>query len=29
MNLEFLPEARAEFYDAVDFYEDREGGLGK
>jgi plasmid stabilization system protein ParE len=29
MNLEFLPEARAEFRDAVDFYEDKQSGLGK
>lgn len=28
MNLEFLPEARFEFYDA-EFYEDNESGLGK
>ena len=29
MNLGFLPEARAEFRNAVDFYEDKEQGLGK
>ena len=29
MKLEFLPEARDEFRDAVDFYEDKEKGLGK
>jgi len=28
MNLEFLPEARSEFADAVKFYEDKEPGLG-
>lgn len=29
MNLEFLPEARAEFYEAAEYYEDKESGLGK
>jgi plasmid stabilization system protein ParE len=29
MNLEFLPEAMAEFRDAAGYYEDREAGLGK
>lgn len=28
MNIEFLPEAQVEFYDASGFYEDREIGLG-
>ena len=28
MNIEFLPEAREEFYDAPGFYEGREIGLG-
>jgi toxin ParE1/3/4 len=28
MNLEFLPEARGEFAAAVEFYEDKEPGLG-
>lgn len=29
MNLEFLPEAQAEFFEAAEYYEDRENGLGK
>ena len=29
MKLEFLPEARAEFGHAADYYEDKERGLGK
>jgi hypothetical protein len=29
MNLEFLPEAESEFYDAAEFYESKESGLGK
>ncbi|MCX6872504.1 MAG: type II toxin-antitoxin system RelE/ParE family toxin [Verrucomicrobia bacterium] len=29
MNLEFLPEARAEFCEAADYYEGKERGLGK
>ena len=29
MNLEFLPEARGEFAAAVEFYEDKEPGLGR
>lgn len=29
MNLEFLPEARTEFYDTTDYYEEKESGLGK
>ena len=29
MNLEFLPEARAEFFEAVNFYEGKETYLGK
>lgn len=29
MNLEFLPEARTEFYEATAYYEDKESGLGK
>jgi len=29
MKLEFLPEARSEFAKAVEFYEDKEPGLGK
>ena len=29
MNLEFLPESRAEFCDAADYYEDMESGLGR
>ena len=29
MKLEFLPEARAEFYDAAEYYEAKETGLGK
>jgi plasmid stabilization system protein ParE len=29
MNLEFLPEARSEFSEAVKFYENKEPGLGK
>ena len=29
MNLEFLPEARVEFGDAADYYEETERGLGK
>lgn len=29
MNLEFLPEARSEFTEAVEFYENKEPGLGK
>ena len=28
MNIEFLPEAEAEFYDAAGFYEECEIGLG-
>lgn len=28
MRLEFLPEARAEFYEACAYYEDKEAGLG-
>jgi plasmid stabilization system protein ParE len=28
MNIEFLPEAQEEFYDAAEFYEEREMGLG-
>lgn len=29
MNLEFLPGARAEFYEAATYYEGKEKGLGK
>ena len=29
MNLEFLPEAQAEFYEAGNYYEDKERDLGK
>ena len=29
MNLEFLPEAQAEFYEAVGYYEGTEKDLGK
>jgi hypothetical protein len=29
MNLEFLPEARLEFLEAVDYYEAKQLGLGK
>ena len=29
MNLEFLPEARSEFAEAVEFYENKDPGLGK
>ncbi len=29
MNLEFLPEAQAEFFDAAEYYENKESGLGK
>jgi hypothetical protein len=29
MNLEFLPEAQAEFVDAAEYYESKESGLGK
>lgn len=29
MNLEFLPEARSEFAEAVEFYENKQPGLGK
>lgn len=29
MKLEFLPEARAEFYEAAEYYEGKERGLGK
>ncbi len=29
MNLEFLPEARSEFAEAAEFYENKEPGLGK
>jgi len=29
MNLEFLPEAQAEFFEAAEYYEERETGLGK
>lgn len=29
MNLEFLPEARAELLEAADYYESREPGLGR
>ena len=28
MNIEFLPEAREELFDAAGFYEERETGLG-
>lgn len=28
MTLEFLPEAQAEFYEAVEYYEAKEEGLG-
>jgi len=28
MNIEFLPEVEAEFYDAADYYEEHEVGLG-
>lgn len=29
MNFSFHPEAEAEFYDAINFYEDCESGLGE
>jgi plasmid stabilization system protein ParE len=29
MKLEFLPEARLEFFEAVDYYEQKQAGLGK
>ena len=29
MNLEFLPEARIEFTEAVEFYENKQSGLGE
>jgi hypothetical protein len=29
MKLEFLPEARSEFLEAVDYYEEKQLGLGK
>jgi toxin ParE1/3/4 len=29
MKIEFLPEAQMEFYDAAEFYEEREIGLGR
>ena len=29
MNLEFLPKAQAEFFEAADYYEEKETGLGK
>jgi plasmid stabilization system protein ParE len=29
MNLEFLPEARSEFAEAVEFYDNKDPGLGK
>jgi hypothetical protein len=29
MNLEFLPEARIELIEAVEFYENKQSGLGK
>jgi toxin ParE1/3/4 len=29
MKLEFLPEARLEFFDAVDYYEQKQTGLGR
>ncbi len=29
MNLEFLEEAQTEFFEAGNYYEDRESGLGK
>jgi hypothetical protein len=28
MRFSFHPEAEAEFNDAIDYYEDKEGGLG-